>query len=76
MYNLLRNKLNLFFCLFVTDSMRMSAIVQWENFNKISAVVIFVKDESNIITSEFERHYNEVLNPILNRDMKLLRNLL
>ena len=66
MYNLLRNKLNLFFCLFVTDSMSMSTIVQWEKINKISAVVIFVKDESNVITSEFERHYNEVLNTVLN----------
>ena len=76
MYNLLRNKLN-FSGLFVTDSMSMGAIVQWEKINKISAVVLSVKAGCNvIITSEFERHYNEVLNPILNRDMKLLRNLL
>ncbi len=71
MYNLLRNKLN-YSGLFVTDSMSMGAIVQWEKINKISAVVLSVKAGCNvIITSEFERHYNEVLNAVLNGDIKI-----
>ena len=71
MYNLLRNKLN-FSGLFVTDSISMGAIVQWEKINKISAVVLSVKAGCNvIITSEFERHYNEVLNAVLNGDIKI-----
>ena len=71
MVNLLKNTLN-FSGLIVTDSMSMGAIAQWEKINKVSAVVLSVKAGVNvIITSDFEKHYNEVLKAVLNKDIHI-----
>ena len=71
MVNLLKNKLN-FSGLIVSDSMSMGAIVQWEQFYQVSAVVLSVKAGVNvIITSDFERHYNEVLKAVLSKDIHI-----
>ena len=71
MVNLLKNTLN-FSGLIVTDSMSMGAIAQWEKINKVSAVVLSVTAGVNvIITSDFEKHYNEVLKAVLNKDIHI-----
>ena len=71
MHNLLKEKLG-FSGLMVTDSLSMGAVIEWEKINKVSAAVLAVNSGNNvIITSLFEKQYNEVLNGVKNGEIDI-----